>query len=286
MNDGQFAVEPGSEGRTPGADGHRQVWLVASQEYRLSVRNRWAAALMVLFALLSVLVSVVGRWGVGATSPDALLVSLAQLATYLVPLAALVYGYDTIVGADANGWLDVLFALPVARWRVVVGAYLGRAVTLAVTTTVGLGIVAVPLQVRPGRVDWLLFATVLLGTVGLGAAFLAVSILISTVAVKKTHALGGALLAWVWFVFLHDLFALGLLATLSLPDAAVSAFILGNPVDIFRVLVLLTADTTGGGLGAVFASSHLSPPVAGTALLGWVLIPVALMGRLVRRRRV
>jgi len=269
-----------------GTPGWRQVAIVAGQEYRLSVRNRWAFALTGLFALLSVLLTVFGGSSLGPARVDAIVVSLAQLATYLLPLAALVYGFDSVVGADEDGWLDVVFALPVPRSRVVLGTYLGRAVTLTAATLVGFGLAGAVLVAGAGLAGWPLFVTFLFSAVGVGLAFLSVSVLVSTLAAEKTHALGGVLLVWVWFVFVHDLVALGTVASLRLPDAVLSAFVLANPADVFRVLVLTGAETTGGGVAAVFAETGLSVPVLVLALLVWCFVPVLLAGRLVRRRSI
>jgi Cu-processing system permease protein len=269
-----------------GIAGWRQVGIVAGQEYQLSVRNRWAFALTGLFALLAVLLTLFGGSSLGPARVDAIVVSLTQLATYLVPLAALVYGFDSVVGAEEAGWLDVVFALPVSRSRVVFGTYLGRAGTLAAATLVGFGLAGAVLIAGAGLAQFPLFVAFLLGAVGVGLAFLALSVLVSTLAAEKTHALGGVLLVWVWFVFVHDLVALGAVASFDLSDTVLSAFILANPADVFRVLVLQQAGATGSGLGAVFAGTGLSMPVLVAALLAWCLVPVAVAGRLIRRRSV
>lgn len=262
----------------------RRLGTLARLEYRLSMRTRWALALAALFGLLAGLVAGFGGSSPGPVRVGAVIVSLASLATYLVPLAALVYGFDAVVGAEERGWLDVVFALPVPRSLVVVGTYLGRAATLAGATAVGFGVGGVALAVRAAAVPWSLYATVLLGAVALGLAFLALGVLVSSVAAEKTHALGLALLAWVWFVFGHDLVALGLVTRLDLPAVALSALVLANPVDVFRVLVLSGVDSTGGGMAAVVASTAVSPPVLALAALAWIVAPVAVAARAVRRR--
>lgn len=262
----------------------RQVLVVAGQSYRLSLRNRWAYALTALFGVMSVLLVVFGGSSLGPARVDAIVVSLAQLGTYLVPLAALVFGYDSVVGAESEGWLDVLFALPVERGRVVVGTYLGRATALAAATLVGIGLGGVVLVATAGLVRVGLFVIVLFGAVGLGLAFLSISVLVSTLARAKTHALGGVLLVWVWFVFVHDLAALGAIAAVDLPDAVLSAVVLANPVDVFRVLVVGQVEATGGGLAAVFAGTGLSAPVLVLALVLWCVVPTLAAARLVARR--
>lgn len=272
------------------AGGHRlpggQVLAVAGQEYRLSFRNRWALALTGLFALLGTLLVAFGGSRVGPSDPDAFVASLVVLGTYLLPLAALAFGYDAIVGPAENGWLDVVFALPLSRSRILLGTYLGRAATLAGATLVGFGVAGATLVVRQGPVNWVAFATFVLAAVGVGCAFLAVAVLISTVVTEKTRALGLALLAWVWFVLAHDLVSLGLIAALDLPNAALSAMVVANPADVFRVLVLSQLETSGTGLAAALSGAKLSIPVLWGVLVAWVVVPVAVAARLIRWIRV
>ena len=271
-------VEPAAAGRL------RPLATVAAQEYRLAVRNRWAFALTALFGLFALLVTGFGATSVGPGRVDAVVVSLAALATYLVPLAALVFGYDAVVGADEAGWLDVVFALPVPRGVVVVGTYLGRAATLAAATVLGFGAAGVLLAALAGLLDWALFLRLLFGAVGLGLAFLAVGTLVSSLAPAKTHALGGVLVAWVWFAFVHDLLALALIAAVELPDAALTAAVLLNPAAVFRVTVLSGVNAAGGGLAAVVATTGLSLPVLVAATLAWIALPTLAAASAVRRR--
>ncbi|MDY7081130.1 MAG: ABC transporter permease, partial [Halobacteria archaeon] len=141
-------------------DGIRQAVVTARQEYSLSVRNRWAFALAGLFALFAGFLVVFSgsRAGASRFGFEIVVVSLVSLATYLLPLAALVYGYDTVVGADNEGWLDVVFALPASRYSIVFGIYAGRATTLAAATLVGFGIVGGILVSQGGFSDPALYS--------------------------------------------------------------------------------------------------------------------------------
>ena len=281
-------LTPTMHDETSGSFGERvrQIAVIADQEYRLSLRTRWALALTGLMGLFAVLVVGFGGTELGPARVDAVVVSLASLATYLVPLAALAFGYDAVVGAEEDGWLGVLFALPMPRWCVVVGTYLGRGITLAGATAIGFGAAGLIVVYFAGVGSIGLYAMLLLGVIGLGLAFLSIAVLVSTVAAEKTHALGLVLLVWVWFVFVHDLTALGLIAALDLPTTALSTLVLTNPADIFRVVVLQHAGATGGGFAAVYADVGLTVPVLVAALVVWCLVPVAIASRLVRRRSV
>lgn len=267
-----------------GWTGAKQIAIVAWNEFQLSVRNLWAFALTGLFALFAVLLSLFSGSQVGPTGFDAIVVSLASLATYLLPLAGLVFGFDTIVGAAEEGHLDVIFALPVPRSTVVFGKYVGRAFTLGAATVIGFGAAGVVLLFQVGLLDWPVYTGFVLTAIGLALTFLAISVLISTLAAEKTHALGLVLVVWLVYVLVYDLLALGVIATFDLPSTVLSGLVLANPVDIFRVFVLSGVETTGGGFAAVFADTGLSVPTLVIALGIWNVVPVLLAGRVVRRR--
>jgi Cu-processing system permease protein len=259
---------------------------VAAREYRLSVRRRWVVGVTVLFALFSTSLVFLGGSSVGPARTNAVLASFAQVGVYLVPLAALAVGFDTVVGADESGSLEMLLALPLTATSVVVGKYLGRAVALAGGMLAGFAVGGV-LLVRYAGVGVLeSYASVALAAVTAGCAFLALGVLASTLAAEKTHALGAALAAWVWFVLVHDLVALGLVATADLPSWTVGAAVLLSPADLFRVLVLRALPTTAGGIAGVLEATSLGGPVLLAALAAWLVLPVAGAVLAFRRRAV
>ena len=284
------ATATGEPTETATADGVRDalrhVLVVAVTEYRLAVRSRWALALTGLFVVFGAMILTFSGSAVGPAGAERVVASLTSLAAYLVPLAALALGYDAIVGREEEGWLAVVFSLPVRRSEVVAGTYLGRLAVLAGATVLGFGFSGALIVREFGTGALSAFLGFLGGAVAVGAAFLAVALLLSTVAREKTHALGSALLVWVWFVLVHDLLALGIVAAAELPDAALSALVLSNPVSAFRVFVLSGLGTTaGGGFTAVLAGSGLSATSLAASLVAWSVVPVAVAARLVRRRR-
>lgn len=301
MTDDETADARSDETRSDGgyASGHelvadggerrslRQIVTVAHTEYRLAMRSRWALALAGLFVLFGTMLATFSGSAVGPEGMERVIASLTSLAVYLVPLAALAFGYDAVVGRDEQGWLEVVFSLPVSRARVVTGTYLGRLVVLAGATILGFGFVGLLLIREFGVTYWASFLAFLGGAVAVGAAFLALSLLVSTVAHEKTHALGLALLVWVWFVLIHDLLALGVVAAFSLSDTVLTGFVLANPAGVFRVLVLSQLGTTAGsGFTAALSTTSLSTGLLVASLLAWCVVPVAAAAVLVRRRRI
>lgn len=239
----------------------------------------------VLFGVFTAAVVAMGASEVGPGRYDAVAASLTELGVYLVPLVALAFGYDAIVGPATSGRLEPLFALPIPLGRIVIGTFLGRAVALAVALLLGFvpgGAATVLLGGVPllGR-----YAVVALAAVAAACAFLGLSVLISTLAREKTHALGAVLLAWLWFVLLFDLLALGAVAAFDLSGTAVGLMVLLNPADCFRVVALSQLDVVSGGTGAVLAAAGLSVPVVVLALAIWTVGSVLLAARLVHRRR-
>jgi len=248
---------------------------VAAREYRLAVRRRWAVGAAVVFALFSLALVVLGGSGIGPTRVGAVLASFAQIGVYVVPLVALAAGYDAVVGADESGSLEMLLALPLSNASVVVGKYAGRAVAVGGGMLVGFAAGGALLVRYAGAGVVGGYAWVVLVAVAAALAFLALGVLASALASEKTRALGAALAAWVWFVLVHDLVALGAVATFDLPQWAISVAVLANPADLFRVLVLRTVSTTAGGIAGVLTGTGLSQPVLLAALAAWIVVPVA-----------
>ncbi|MEY7850390.1 ABC transporter permease [Natrarchaeobius sp. A-rgal3] len=286
--DGGYATLADAELARAGDSGrwYRQLLVVAETEYRLAVRGRWAIALTAIFAAFALGLTTFSGSSVSPEGFERTVASLAVLAVYLVPLVALAFGYDAIVGREESGWLHTLFALPVERAWLAVGTALGRAVVLASATILGFGIAGAFLLREFGLGGFDAYAGFLLATVGLGLAFLSIAILVSSIAGEKTHALGVSLLVWAWFVLVHDLLGLGLVAAFDLSGAAVSAMVLANPTGIFRALVLGSLGAGGdAGFATVLAESGLSSPVLVAALIAWIALPIALAALAVRRRR-
>lgn len=260
-----------------------QIATVARLEFALAVRNRWAFALAALFASLSVLVVALGGQG-GVVRADAVVVSLVELSALLLPLVALLFGYDAVVGSDESGWLGVLFALPVPRSRVVVGTYLGRLAVFSGAVVAGFGVGGLWLA-NAGRLTPAYLGLIGAALLG-GAAFLALSVLLSTLAAEKTHALGGSLLMWVWVALVHDLVSVGLIAADLVGPDWLATFVLANPATAFRVLALQSVPTVTGGMADVLVGSGVTPPVLIGSLLAWSVGPAWLASRVIRRRSV
>lgn len=246
-------------------------------------RDRWVLVISILFALLASGVSLYGRSA--EASAEALTgPSLVTLISLLVPLVALVLGHDAIVGERERNTLGLLLSLPISRLELVLAKFLGRLVALAGAIGVGLGLAMVFAGV--GQADvlvQLLFPTFLLG-----AAFLSIGVLISTVVARQVTSASLVVTVWFLFVFFYDLGLLGLLVATDgqVSQETIVELVFANPAGLFRVQMMerFAGPEVLESLGMTVELPGES--VRGAIWAAWIALPVALSGMFLTRQRV
>jgi len=268
---------------------------IAGKEVRDGMRNRWVVAATLVLAALALALAFLGSaptGTVGASRLAVTVVSLASLTIFLVPLIALLLAFDAIVGDMERGTMLLLLTYPVARWQVVVGKFLGHVGLLAVATVLGYGAAGLALALTGGAEGepWGPFLGLIGSSVLLGAAFLSIGYLASAIVRERATAAGIAVGVWLLFVLLFDLALLGVLAASA--GKAVSASVVGwlllaNPADAFRIFNLTgSAEVTQlSGLAGLTDQMAISPVLTLTALVAWVVAPLALAGTIFARRQ-
>lgn len=245
-------------------------------------RNRWLLAYAAVLALIAETLLYFGGTG------HQVVLSLLNATLLLVPLVALVFG--TMHVYASRDYIELLLAQPLPRAAVFAGLYLGLAIPLVVAFLLGIG---VPLLLH-GAGGGAPTASLLLLALGGAALTVTFSALAMAIALRTDDRLRGIALALgAWFV-----------ATIGY-DAAVLAFVaafgswplekpmlllmVGNPVDVARVLVLIALDASAllGYTGALFRRAFgtaAGPIVALAALTVWCAIPVLFARRRFLRR--
>ena len=269
---------------------------LAVQEVRAGLRNRWVVATTLLLAALSLSMVLLGSAPTGAVKADplaVLVVSLASLTIFLVPLIALLLSFDAIVGEHERGTLMLLLSYPVARWQVVVGKALGQTGILAIATLLGFGIAAGALWLGGGigAEAWRAFGLMVLTSILLGAAFVSLGVLASTLVAERATAAGLAFVIWLLFVLLYDAALLGVLVAdqgRHVTQAILDVMLLLNPTDAYRLFNMAANDTVAvySGLAGPGTTATLPPDLLLAALVAWVLAPLALAILAFRRRAV
>jgi Cu-processing system permease protein len=274
----------------------RQTLIIAGKEIRDGMRNRWILATTLLLAAFALTLAFLGATPTGAVnvSPLAItIVSLSSLSIFLLPLIALLLSYDAIVGEVDRGTMALLLAYPVTRWQVVIGKFLGHLAILAFATVVGFGAAGVALWLG-GDTDpasWRAFAVLMLSSVALGGAFLAIGYVVS-IAVRDRGAAGAiAIGVWLLFVLIYDMGLLGVLVADQgriVSARTLDILLLLNPADAYRLLNLTGTEgvSTFAGLAGLTGQTGLSLPSLIGALLAWIAVPLGCAVALFARRPV
>ncbi|WP_220461461.1 ABC transporter permease [Rugamonas apoptosis] len=257
-----------------------QVWVIASKEWRDRLRNRWVLAVAVIFALFALAIAYFGaaqQGEVGFHGVDATVASLVSLVIYLVPLIALILGYDAIVGERERGSLELLQSMPITRAEILLGKYLGLAGALAGATVVGFGAGLLPLSAELTVRDGYHYAGFVLSAVLMGMAFLSISVLLSVIASDRVRASGAAIGLWFFYVLIFDLLLMGALVMSqgNLSSALFGAILMLNPADVFRLLNIFSSEQvqTMYGLSTVMPGALTNPLVLLAIMLAWIVVP-------------
>ena len=266
------------------------VCTIIGKEIRDGLRNRWVLATALLLAALALALGLLGSSPTGTVKADPLavtVVSLSSLSIFLVPLIAMLLAYDAVVGEVDRGTMALLLSYPVARWQVLVGKFIGHLAILALATGAGYGSAGLALQWAYGGLDasaWQPFALLL------GASFLAMGYLISTLVRERATAAGIALGVWLFFVVIYDMALLGVLAAdqgRHVSPGILNALLLFNPSDVYRLLNLTGFENISLYAGMAGLSDQASLPLAAliAALLLWIAVPFLLATAAFRRKQ-
>jgi Cu-processing system permease protein len=272
------------------------VVTLAAQEIRIGLRNRWVLAMTAILGALSLSLVLLGSAPTGTVKTDSLavvVVSLASLTIFLVPLIALLLSFDTIVGEQERGTLVLLLSYPVARWQVVVGKLAGQVAILAFATVVGYGAAALALWLGDAPVAGAggAFAAMIATSVLLGAAFAAMGCLASTLVRERATAAGLAVGVWLFFVLVYDTALLGVLVAdqgRTVGERALNLLLMLNPTDVYRLFNMSASDSVSiySGMAGPGDAAALPPLLLVGVLLAWVLAPMLLAILALRRRPV
>lgn len=260
-----------------------QVRVIAGKEFRDRIRNRWVLAVALIFSLFALAIAYFGsaqQGTVGFKGVDVTIASLVSLVTYLVPLIALILGYDAIVGERERGSMDLLLSMPVTRFEILLGKYLGLAAALAVSTAVGFGAGLLPLSGGLSANDAYHYLGFVLSATLMGMAFLSLSMLVSVIAADRIRASGVAIGLWFFFVLIFDLLVTGalVLSNGSLSSGVFAALLMLNPADVFRLLNIFSSEQVQNmyGLATVMPETLTNPSVLGAVMFGWIVVPFLL----------
>jgi Cu-processing system permease protein len=233
------------------------------------LRSWWVPGYAAVFLLLTEAILRFGGAGPRAVA------SLLNVVLIVIPLVSAVMG--TLFLSGSREFILLLLAQPVGRRALFAGLYLGVALPLAGAFLLGVGL---PVLVRGGAGLGMAGLALAVTGVLLTFVFTALAFFAAARSEDRARALGTALLGWFAATVLYDGLVLFVVAAFSdYPlETPMLVLTLLNPVDLARVLLLLTFDVAAlmGYTGAVFErffGSGLGVLAALAALLGWTALP-------------
>jgi len=260
-----------------------QIYTLATKEFRDRIRNKWVLAIALVFTAFSLIITYFGaaqQGQIGIKSVEVTITSLVSLVIYLIPLIALLLGFDAIVGERERGSLDLLLTQPITRFEILLGKYLGLAAALSLSTLTGFSLVAVLVFRAYAWAGLYQYAGFMFSSVLLGLAFLSLAVWISTIARERTRASGMAIALWFFFVLVFDLLLLAALVGTadSYSGAAFVYLLLLNPADIFRILNIFSLENVRSmyGLISIVPPALAKPWMMNSVMVAWIVAPLAL----------
>ncbi|NOX73807.1 MAG: ABC transporter permease subunit [Alphaproteobacteria bacterium] len=229
---------------------------IARLELIIARRNLWVATSVLLMALFSVVLTLAGGAPTGVLGVSPLVVavtSITTLSVYLVPLVGLLLSFDAISGEIERGTLALSLSYPLSRAEILI-KFLAHLAVLGFAVGVGLGLTGLLAIWQNGSAD-MSFAPLLrlyVTSLALGAAFLGIGYLVSSMMRQPSVASGVAIVIWLVAVVLYDLGLLGALVADGGGTFTKTFFpwlLVANPADAFRLLnmpVVTTAELASG----------------------------------------
>ncbi|WP_322516767.1 ABC transporter permease [Rhodopseudomonas palustris] len=264
----------------------RTIAIIAAKEIQEGLRNRWVLATTLLLAALALSLTFLGsaptgQVGVGAL--DVVVVSLSSLTIFLLPLIALLISHDAVVGEMERGTMNLLLSYPVGRGQVILGKFVGHVLILAFATVIGYGAAGVALVLTGASTlaaSWYAFAAMLGTSIMLGAVFVAIGYLISSLVRDRGTAAGLSIGVWLLMVLVFDMALLGILVVdqgRTISGTVLNALLFLNPTDLYR-LTNLTGFNVSQFSGMAGLAANTNPGLA-ALLLGlslWIALPLGL----------
>ncbi len=212
---------------------------------------------------------------------------LVHLALLFVPLMALFPAAAAIAGEREIGSLEYLVSQPLSFGQLFWGKWLG--VSLAVWLSISLGFGVAGALATIAGTPWPLIATLLVLTLLLAQAFVAVGLLCSVLARTRARATSAGLVVWIVTIGLGTLGVMGAAIRWGAPRAVLSFWAFANPVEAFRLGVVASLDSDASLLGPVGAAWSEAIGSIGIIALGlialllWAILPSIAAWRRFRR---
>ncbi|MCK5024748.1 MAG: ABC transporter permease subunit [Thermoplasmata archaeon] len=257
---------------------------IAKKEFMDNLRNKWVIVLTLIFILLTLAMSFV-QGGGGMSSAEITVIGILTISSMLVPIIAIMLGYNTITGEAESGSLLVVLSNPIDRFEVLIGKFVGLGSVLSTSIILGFGIAGIVIMIEnSSRVaGYLVFMAL---TILLGLIYLSLSICFSALLKRSVASLGAGIGLFFWGMIIGTVLMgiyLGTGGTLegmmtNMPDWIMATMVLISPADMYQTSVMLGFNMTS--LGASGFSFDIPSYITLARLMivyaVWIIVPLAI----------
>jgi len=268
----------------------RTIWVVAKKEFMDNVRSKWILAISAVFVVLTLVTSYFGaaqtQGRTGFQGLQSTVTGTVSIANLLVPILALMLGYAAIAGEREQGSMLLLLSMPITRLEAVLGKFCGLGAVLLVAILAGLGISGGVIAAIAGAEGGISYLAFIGGTILYALAFLGLALLISTVAKRRSTAIGLAVLSWFAVAVIFDTILFGIFVAtggsfdfqtgrIDFPDWMFAAQI-ANPADAFGYFAFTVFGIESSFGFRVGLPEFVTPGVTALSLFAWTAVPLLL----------
>ena len=234
------------------------VMIIAKKEVMDNIRNKWIIVLSIIFALLTLVVSYFGSiFSEGWQDLGTTIAGMMSLVQFLVPIIALVLGYNAIIGEIERGSMSALLSQSTSRLEIVLGKFIGLGSILGITILVGFGIAGIIIALNVADTNFLDYLVFIASTILVGLVFLCLAIFFSTLFKKRTTAMGGAIFLWFLFNMILPIIYTGIMAT----TVGLSGLVEGKIPDWYHILNLTNPLSIYGNLNSLALNINFSEQI-------------------------
>ncbi|MBP7274225.1 MAG: ABC transporter permease subunit [Saprospiraceae bacterium] len=201
-------------------------------------------------------------------------ISMLNSMLLIVPLVSIIF--SNIYIYNSAEFIELMVSQPVKRSKIWISLFIGLALALSGAFLVGAGI---PILLYVTEISGLMLV---IGGILLTVIFIALAMLCGVLSRDKAKGIGISIMMWLFFSLLFDgilLFFMFQFSEYSI-EKILLGFILFNPVDLARILVLLQLDISAllGYTGAIFKEflgSKTGILISIVSLCLWCIVPFA-----------
>jgi Cu-processing system permease protein len=232
----------------------KNINLIAQKEILSSFRNKWFLLYTIVFALLSLALSLIGLSGLetyGVSGFGRTTASLINMILLFVPLMGLTLGAMSIASERERGTLLYILSQPVSYLEILMGKFCGLALSTLGSLILGFGLSGFIIAYNSGSADVSGYAYFILLTFLLALVSLSIGMFISSCFKKNDTALGVSIFSWLFLVIFSDLGIIGTSFLVNLDINQVFILSMLNPLQVFKLSAIFTLKNNLEILGPV-----------------------------------